>query len=208
MKIRLYPIALPLLLGLAACVTEYSKSEAPAALQVDGAQSRVEIAFVDGSDRLAPGEARRLDGCAGRKYPPRRSRCDRRSWPPGARRAARRGDFERAPPLRHRRQHADLRHGAGQSGDRSGRPLYGDLAGLPELEPVAGRRIHKCLFELLRLRQYDKPRPDGGEPRRPRQRKDARTGRRPTRRRRCRALYERSGQAAAGAHSHALCRLD
>ena len=62
MKIRLYPIALPLLLGLAACVTEYSKSEAPAALQVDGAQSRVEIAFVDGSDRLSPGEARRLDG--------------------------------------------------------------------------------------------------------------------------------------------------
>src|SRR6201986_3949707 len=62
MNIRLYPIAVPLLLGLAACVTEYSKSEAPAALQVDGAQSRVEIAFAGGSDRLSPGEARRLDG--------------------------------------------------------------------------------------------------------------------------------------------------
>jgi pilus assembly protein CpaD len=62
MKIRLYPIAVALLLGLAACVTEYSKSEAPAALQVDGAQSRVEIAFAGGSDRLSPGEARRLDG--------------------------------------------------------------------------------------------------------------------------------------------------
>ena len=63
MNIRLYPIAVPLLLlGLAACVTEYSKSEAPAALQVDGAQSRVEIAFTGGSDRLSPGEARRLDG--------------------------------------------------------------------------------------------------------------------------------------------------
>jgi pilus assembly protein CpaD len=62
MKIRLYPIAFALLLGLAACVTEYSKSEAPAALQVDGAQSRVEIAFAGGSDRLSPGEARRLDG--------------------------------------------------------------------------------------------------------------------------------------------------
>jgi pilus assembly protein CpaD len=61
MKIHLYPIAVPLLLGLAACVTEYSKSEAPAALQVDGAQSRVEIAFAGGSDRLAAGEARRLD---------------------------------------------------------------------------------------------------------------------------------------------------
>jgi pilus assembly protein CpaD len=62
MNIRLYPIAVPLLLGLAACVTEYSKSEAPAALQVDGARSRVEIAFAGGSDRLSPGEARRLDG--------------------------------------------------------------------------------------------------------------------------------------------------
>ena len=62
MQIRLYPIAVALLLGLAACVTEYSKSEAPAALRVDGAQSRVEIAFGAGSDRLSPGEARRLDG--------------------------------------------------------------------------------------------------------------------------------------------------
>ncbi len=62
MKIRLYPIAVPLMLGLAGCVTEYSKSEAPAALQVDGAESRVEIAFAGGSDRLAAGEARRLDG--------------------------------------------------------------------------------------------------------------------------------------------------
>ncbi len=61
MKIRLYPIAVPLLLGLAACVTEYSKSEAPTALQVDGAQSRVEIAFAGGSDRLSPSEAGRLD---------------------------------------------------------------------------------------------------------------------------------------------------
>jgi pilus assembly protein CpaD len=61
MNIRPYPITVPLLLGLAACVTEYSKSEAPTALQVEGAQSRVEIAFAPGSDRLAAGEARRLD---------------------------------------------------------------------------------------------------------------------------------------------------
>ncbi len=61
MKIRLYPIAVALLLGLAACVTQYSKSEAPAALQVDGAESRVELAFAGGSDRLAAGEAGRLD---------------------------------------------------------------------------------------------------------------------------------------------------
>jgi pilus assembly protein CpaD len=61
MKFRLYPIAVPLLLGLAACVTEYSKSEAPAELRVDGAESRVEFAFTGGSDRLASGEAGRLD---------------------------------------------------------------------------------------------------------------------------------------------------
>jgi pilus assembly protein CpaD len=61
MNIRLYPIAVPLLLGLAACVTEYSKSEAPAALQVDGAESRVEIAFAGGSYRLTAGEAGRID---------------------------------------------------------------------------------------------------------------------------------------------------
>src|SRR5438270_8167585 len=62
MKVHLYPIAVPLMLGLGACVGEYSKSEAPTALQVDGAQSRVEIAFAGGSDRLSLGEARRLDG--------------------------------------------------------------------------------------------------------------------------------------------------
>jgi pilus assembly protein CpaD len=59
MKIRLYPVGL--LLGLAACVTEYSKSEAPAQLRVDGAESRVELAFAGGSDRLTAGEAGRLD---------------------------------------------------------------------------------------------------------------------------------------------------
>ena len=64
MKFRLYPVALPLLLGLAACVTEYSKSEAPAELRVDSAESRVEFAFTGGSDRLASGEAGRLDRLA------------------------------------------------------------------------------------------------------------------------------------------------
>ena len=64
MKIRLYrlrPWALPVVLGLAACVAEYSKSEAPAELRVDGAESRVELAFAGGSDRLTAGEAGRLD---------------------------------------------------------------------------------------------------------------------------------------------------
>jgi pilus assembly protein CpaD len=50
MNIRLYPIVLPLMLGLAACVTEYSKSEAPDQLRVDG------------SAYLTPGERRKLDG--------------------------------------------------------------------------------------------------------------------------------------------------
>ena len=62
MKIRLYPIVLPLMLGLSACVTEYSKSEAPAQLQVDGDESRRELAFATGSAYLTPGEIRKLDG--------------------------------------------------------------------------------------------------------------------------------------------------
>ena len=77
MKFRLYrlrPWALPLLLGLAACVAEYSKSEAPDTLRVDGAESRLTIAFAGGSDRLAPGEAARLDRLvlAGNIRPPDR----------------------------------------------------------------------------------------------------------------------------------------
>src|SRR5271169_4929428 len=74
MKFRLYPVALPLLLGLAACVAEYSKSEAPDTLRVDGAESRLTIAFAGGSDRLAAGEAGRLDRLvlAGNIRPPDR----------------------------------------------------------------------------------------------------------------------------------------
>lgn len=62
MKIRLYPIVLPLMLGLAACVAEYTKTEAPDTLRVDGANSRRELAFGAGSASLAPGELRKLDG--------------------------------------------------------------------------------------------------------------------------------------------------
>jgi pilus assembly protein CpaD len=61
MKIRLYPFVLPLMLGLTACAAEYSKSEAPDKLRVDGAESRLSIAFAGGSDRLAAGESARLD---------------------------------------------------------------------------------------------------------------------------------------------------
>jgi pilus assembly protein CpaD len=62
MKIRRYPIVLPLMLGLAACVAEYSKSEAPDTLRVDGAESRRELAFVAGSASLSSAELRKLDG--------------------------------------------------------------------------------------------------------------------------------------------------
>jgi pilus assembly protein CpaD len=57
---RLYPWAL--LLGLAACAAEYSKSEAPDTLRVDGAESRRELAFAAGSAYLTPSELRKIDG--------------------------------------------------------------------------------------------------------------------------------------------------
>ncbi len=62
MRTRIYPIAVLLMLGLAACVTEYTKSEAPDQLRVDGAESRRELTFATGSAYLTPGELRRLDG--------------------------------------------------------------------------------------------------------------------------------------------------
>jgi pilus assembly protein CpaD len=52
MKIHLYPIAVSLVLGLTACVTDYTKSEAPNNLRVDGAETRVEVSFIPGSSRL------------------------------------------------------------------------------------------------------------------------------------------------------------
>jgi pilus assembly protein CpaD len=61
MKTRLNPIAMPLMLALAACASDYSKSEAPNNLRVDGAETRIDLSFVAGSARLAPGEAARLD---------------------------------------------------------------------------------------------------------------------------------------------------
>jgi pilus assembly protein CpaD len=61
MKIRLYPIAVPLMLALGACVTDYTKSEAPNTLRVDGAETRIDLSFIPGSARLASGEAARLD---------------------------------------------------------------------------------------------------------------------------------------------------
>jgi pilus assembly protein CpaD len=53
--------AVPLILVLAACAAEYSKSEAPDTLRVDGTETRLSVAFAGGSDHLAAGEAARLD---------------------------------------------------------------------------------------------------------------------------------------------------
>jgi pilus assembly protein CpaD len=61
MKSRLYPIAVPLVLAVAACATDYTKSEAPNTLQVDGAETRIDLSFAPGSARLGPGEAARLN---------------------------------------------------------------------------------------------------------------------------------------------------
>ncbi len=61
MNFRRFPLAVPLLFGLAACVAEYSKSEAPDQLRVDGAESRRELAFAAGSAYLPPGEVRKIN---------------------------------------------------------------------------------------------------------------------------------------------------
>jgi pilus assembly protein CpaD len=60
-KMRFYAVLFPVLLGLTGCAAEYSKSEAPTDLRVDGAQSRREIAFAAGSAALAPSEIRKIN---------------------------------------------------------------------------------------------------------------------------------------------------
>jgi pilus assembly protein CpaD len=60
MKSCLLPIVVSTFV-LAGCVTDYTKSEAPNNLRVDGTETRVDISFAPGSARLAPGEAARLD---------------------------------------------------------------------------------------------------------------------------------------------------
>jgi pilus assembly protein CpaD len=62
MKNHLRLVVLSLTLGLAACAAEYSKSEAPAQLRVDGADSRRELVFAVGSANLSPSELRKIDG--------------------------------------------------------------------------------------------------------------------------------------------------
>jgi pilus assembly protein CpaD len=58
---RFYPVLVPMLLGLVGCAAEYSKSEAPTALRVDGAESRREVAFAAGSAVLTPSEIRKIN---------------------------------------------------------------------------------------------------------------------------------------------------
>jgi pilus assembly protein CpaD len=63
MKTRLYPLALPVMLALAACrpgAAEYSEAEGPKVVKVDSAESQLEFTFARGSYRLAPGEGGRL----------------------------------------------------------------------------------------------------------------------------------------------------
>jgi pilus assembly protein CpaD len=69
MKTRSYPIAVPLMLALAACATDYSKSEAPNNLRVDGAEARVDLSFAPGSARLARPDAIRQLVSDGRVRP-------------------------------------------------------------------------------------------------------------------------------------------
>jgi pilus assembly protein CpaD len=64
MKKHLYPIVVALLTANAGCapgIAEYSKSEAPTRLRIDGATREVSIAFAPGSARLAVGDGARLD---------------------------------------------------------------------------------------------------------------------------------------------------
>jgi pilus assembly protein CpaD len=69
MKTRFYPIAIPVTLVLAACATDYSKSEAPNNLRVDGAEIRIDLSFTPGSARLAQPDAIRQLVATGRIRP-------------------------------------------------------------------------------------------------------------------------------------------
>jgi pilus assembly protein CpaD len=57
MKTRTSLLALPLAWALVGCATDYTKSEAPNNLRVDGAESRIDLAFSPGSSRLARPDA-------------------------------------------------------------------------------------------------------------------------------------------------------
>lgn len=67
MKSRLYLLAIPVMLALAACrpgAAEYTQAEAPKLVRVDSAATQLALAFAAGSDRLVPAEGARLDQLA------------------------------------------------------------------------------------------------------------------------------------------------
>jgi pilus biogenesis lipoprotein CpaD len=64
-----HSIAVPLILALGACATDYSKSEAPNNLRVDGAETRVDLSFIPGSARLTRPDAIQQLVAAGRILP-------------------------------------------------------------------------------------------------------------------------------------------
>jgi pilus assembly protein CpaD len=64
-----HSIAAPLVIALAACATDYSKSEAPNNLRVDGAESRVDVSFIPGSAGLIRADAIQQLVAAGRIRP-------------------------------------------------------------------------------------------------------------------------------------------
>lgn len=62
-------IAVPLLVALAGCVSDYTKNEASNTLRVDGAETRVDLSFAPGSARLSRPDAVRELVAAGRLRP-------------------------------------------------------------------------------------------------------------------------------------------
>jgi pilus assembly protein CpaD len=64
MKPHSHLIAVALVLGLTACVTDYSEVEAPKQLTLDDASTRIDVRFAPGSERLLAGDAARLHALA------------------------------------------------------------------------------------------------------------------------------------------------
>src|SRR5437764_1013988 len=57
MKLYCHAIAAALLLGLTACASQVTESEAPKGLTLDGASRRIDVRFAAGSSRLFPADA-------------------------------------------------------------------------------------------------------------------------------------------------------
>jgi len=64
MKLQPHLAAVALVLGLTACVTDYSEVEAPKHLTLDNASGRIDVRFAPGSSRLRAGDAARLHALA------------------------------------------------------------------------------------------------------------------------------------------------